>query len=591
MNEEKSGDEIIFKNKVLLNNVFYEEINEYLMPKRNKIIALFCMGFIGIITLLLINLKNKFIFVFGCVVIALLSFLYYSIAKKTKRISYQDITEDKYDVFIETIFYEDKINMNCNLFEKEQLIDYKEIYRIDKSKNYLLLFVLNKPLIFVARKELTNEDEFLDYLEKHKSKLVLNSKARTIGIIIAVFIVLCLSALQIIWSQYEEPEIKGSEVIINESDQATIEKVTEKWFQEWVEGHEGWKVPFSYRLKNAEITSIDMLETGYVEVHYRTTIYGWNGKVIHNMGLISTDIKNEYDGQWVLKWQEDGSTWKIEEVMSPVQYQIQTPEFAEERNQPQTTHFAYDKEKEMSYYVKDETLYVTYDKGETFTEVPDGYEPVCKTVNDTYDEYLPDGSYVVTEDFTAFIGYENSQTILIYSIDKGNNWSQSVIYDGGYRANSFISKTENYCYVTFAVDRTGGSDYYCTFRSPELENWETVSLPTELYSNANCVFWKDDNVGYYGSGNSFYLTEDGGSSYELHALPLNEEIIAEQGFNPYDTLENMYIKNGIVYMLIGQGDDGDYTKDGKLLKALYQSGDGIKFSFVEEKMEGVEEAG
>ena len=33
---------------------------------------------------------------------------------------------------------------------------------------------------------------------------------------------------------------------------------------------------------------------------------------------------------------------------------------------------------------------------------------------------------------------------------------------------------------------------------------------------------------------------------------------------------------------MGQGDDGDYVKDGKLVEALYQSADGTTFTFVEE---------
>ncbi len=44
-------------------------------------------------------------------------------------------------------------------------------------------------------------------------------------------------------------------------------------------------------------------------------------------------------------------------------------------------------------------------------------------------------------------------------------------------------------------------------------------------------------------------------------------------------------------MVIGQGDDGDYVENGKLLRALYQSEDGIHFTFVEENVDTMEEAG
>ena len=46
--------------------------------------------------------------------------------------------------------------------------------------------------------------------------------------------------------------------------------------------------------------------------------------------------------------------------------------------------------------------------------------------------------------------------------------------------------------------------------------------------------------------------------------------------------KKMYEEDGILYAVMGQGDDGDYIKDGKLAEALYRSEDGVNFSFVEE---------
>ena len=47
----------------------------------------------------------------------------------------------------------------------------------------------------------------------------------------------------------------------------------------------------------------------------------------------------------------------------------------------------------------------------------------------------------------------------------------------------------------------------------------------------------------------------------------------------------------MTYMIVGQGDDGDYAKDGKLVKGLYQSQDGVNFTFVSEVDNTPEEAG
>lgn len=408
--------------------------------------------------------------------------------------------------------------------------------------------------------------------------------------IVGAIAILCACVVGFVWSRYEEPPITGAEILaLTPYDSA--EEITERWFREWADGHKGWKVPFSYRLKHAELKSMDSLSDGYVEVHYQVEIPGWSRRVVSNLELIGTDEKNLYEGQWVLKWQGGAELWKIEEVMTPVQYQIRSEEFQKEREEPQTTHFAYDPGKQAAYYAKDQTLYVTYDGGEHFIEVPGAYEQVFQTPNGTYDEYLGDNHYLIGEELTAFVGYSGNQVKLIYSLDQGKNWRTSKIYDG-YRAKTFLSKTEKFCYATFAVDRTGGSDYYGTFRSRDLENWEFVSSPQEVLSNVSCVWWRDDNTGYYArEDGTFYLTVDGGASYENFDLPQNEDIQKKLGFNPYDTLEEMYQEDGVVYMVIGQGSDGDYAENGKLWRAIFQSTDGMNFVFEKEMLEEIMEAG
>ena len=129
----------------------------------------------------------------------------------------------------------------------------------------------------------------------------------------------------------------------------------------------------------------------------------------------------------VIRWEKSGdSTYTIAEKLRPVQYQIRTPEFQEERNTPQTEHFQMRTDEQMTYYIKNEVLYVTYDGGENFVEVPDGYEKVCTMANGSYNELLPYNSYLVTEEFTAFVTHNS----LLYSTDKGETWKESQIYAG-----------------------------------------------------------------------------------------------------------------------------------------------------------------
>lgn len=408
-------------------------------------------------------------------------------------------------------------------------------------------------------------------------------KIRT-KIILAVLLLLavCTGLLLLIWSQYQPPEIVGAQLEAK-SEYESLESVTERWFQQWSQQHQGWKVPPSQRIKTASITSLEVLEPEMIEIHYTTAISGWNKEVVSNLELSSTDEENCYQGQWVLQWRQKDGVWTLLASMSPVQYQLQSKEFWQETQIPQTEHYAANLEEECSYLVQDETLYVTYDYGEHLTEVPDGYQLVCSTPNDRYDEYLPGTSYLVTPELTAFVGYSDGSALLLYSTDAGASWQQSPIYtEGAFRANTFFSQTDSICYATFALDRTGGSDYYGTFRSSDLQHWERIELPNGFISNLSCCSWTDDNTGFYSSGAQYYMTTDGGTSYQLYDLPQDEELIASLGFNPYDSLEQVYLAEGKIYFVLGQGEDGDYAKDGNLLKARFVSDDGIHFSFVEE---------
>ena len=314
---------------------------------------------------------------------------------------------------------------------------------------------------------------------------------------------------------------------------------------------------------------------------------------MNNLELIQTGERRVYTGQMVLRWEQtEWDTWQIAEKLRPVQYQIMTPEYQEEANMPQTQHYKFQSDKEMTYYIQDETLYVTYDGGETFQEVPDGYEKVCKETNDTYDELLDDNSYIVTEEFTGFIGYTDQGTELIYSEDKGGTWQESLITENGYKAASFLSRQNGVCYVTFATDRALGSDYYGSWWSEDLNTWTYITTGDMPLSNLTCVYWASDGTGYYARGELLYRMAGREGGLEELTWPEAVEVTESLGFNPFDSIDRFYEEDGVLYMVVGQGSDGDYVKDGKLSEALYQSADGVTFTFVKEIADDTpEEAG
>ncbi|MBD5453460.1 MAG: hypothetical protein HDR30_03905, partial [Lachnospiraceae bacterium] len=80
-----------------------------------------------------------------------------------------------------------------------------------------------------------------------------------------------------------------------------------------------------------------------------------------------------------------------------------------------------------------------------------------------------------------------------------------------------------------------------------------------------------------------YVTEDGGDTYQLVVIE-GYTVTLDDGYtyNPYDYPQMPYEENGIIYVLCGQGEDGDYEGGDAAGLALYQSADGGHiFTFVE----------
>lgn len=402
---------------------------------------------------------------------------------------------------------------------------------------------------------------------------------------------------EVAWHFYTPPQIEKFETKshafkdMESVDGQGLEHLAKEWLAYYEKGLKGWRVPYGYRVFDIEEISVEDLEMdGYVQIDYFVKPESVNEYTISRLELAG--LKKGYLAQAVLRWEKENGQWVVKEKMRPVQYQIRTPKMQEEIRNPQTKHYAMS-DKQCTYRIRDEKLDVTYDGGKTFVEVPDGYEKVCDQSNSIYKEWLPDNSHVVTPEFTAFLGYEDSKAILLYSEDAGKTWKKSEIFQG-YAANSFVSKTEHTCFVSFAVDRAGGSDYYTIMKSSDMRTWKKVEFGDVPSSNFTLVYWADDNTGYVAKKNqegSFFLTVDGGKTFTNVEYPIPDTIVGELGFNPFDEIEKMYQENGKIYMVVGQGDDGDYVKDGQLVKALYESTDGKNFSFVGEIFDSPVEAG
>lgn len=385
-------------------------------------------------------------------------------------------------------------------------------------------------------------------------------------------------------SRFEAPQITGYTVSFDPLAASGLEEASQIWFFDYTDSLKGFSVPYDFRIQEARLDSMEVLDDHFIQLNYTIYPSSANGTILANLELIGTKTRYCYEGQVVLKWEDTDGGMTIQDHMRPVEYQIQSPEFQQEKNMPQTEHYNTVWDGDMAYIIQNQTLFVTFDRGATLREVPDGYEKVCKNANGSYQELLPKNSHILSESFTAFLAYSTDGVSLLYSADAGITWQESLIYPGGYKANGFLSKTGEGYYATFALDRALGSDYYATYFSSDLQSWTQLSMPDAATSNVTCSFWSENGYGYFANGSKgFYITKDQGETYVYSDYPEVSSV--------FHTVEEWYQEGDTLYMVVGQGPDGDYVRDGSLIKALYESQDGETFVFVKEIEDTAQPAG
>ena len=406
---------------------------------------------------------------------------------------------------------------------------------------------------------------------------------------ILLFVCIFIAAsVQLGMWRFCRPEIVGSVI---ETDSTGLASIAGDWFNEYAEGLAGPQVPYRYRLKsykNEQITVLDE-QAGFVQIDFFIEPVSANDKLIEYYECTASDEGGDgfYKCQYVLQFSQiDGAekpSFEVIQKMRPVQYQLMTDPQAS----IQTDAVPYLMEdRDCTYAFSQQKLYVTYDHGQSFTQVPIEYDSIARTNNGTYDEYIPDSARIITRQFTAFVGFNGQNAFLLYSTDTGESWNESNIFNIDFRSAPFISKTETKCYVSVAVDRTLGRDYYATFETSDFESWQMLTGDSFSASSYTCVYFTHDNTGYicpelHSQDNScaFYYTEDNGKTFTEISLEPPSDTVNLLGYNPFTTVENIRVENGSVYLTVGQDEMGDYARDGKLVKALYISDDGVNFKF------------
>ena len=421
-----------------------------------------------------------------------------------------------------------------------------------------------------------------------------------------IAIVVFLSAILVIASYFGYYKYEQSKMTYKEAEGYSITAETEnitlvgvKWLDAYLAQYQRKYVPGNMKIDDYEIEDITVLdeENKVIQIDFSTKPKSDEPNYSEADSQLQDGIEEEskLKYQWVLWFnttagENDETIYEVYKIQRPAGYDLEQYNTSGQREideyeQEYMDEIPYE-EKKYTYKIENETCFVSYDYGETWIEVPVALETLA-TVGDgnSYYNKLQEGSYLISPEKTSFVygGTHETGLMVIYTEDQGATWQTTEVDSQMQSVRvKFISfPTAEVGYIIAAGRRTmsqEGQVVYATSDGGETWNVRGSGPSTWLLRSGGFV---DQNVGFMsypkveGEETNFYRTEDGGKTFSPITLPIKEEW-QEVFIEP----ETPYEENGVLILLVGQGDEGDYQ--GGRVMAKYQSEDrGITWDYVE----------
>ncbi|MDR7077370.1 hypothetical protein J2Y03_002394 [Neobacillus niacini] len=215
----------------------------------------------------------------------------------------------------------------------------------------------------------------------------------------------------------------------------------------------------------------------------------------------------------------------------------------------------------IGYSLQNDQLQISFNKGKDWITVPVEKGKLFEGEYNGDEQELIDKSYILSENRAAFLHSDGGSMRLIYSLDRGETWENTVVKEQyppiRFRKVGFL--TESFGYVIISGDRTMSSEWTTVYLTNDGgKQWKetTHSNVTRLIYDGGFV---DEHTGFLSFGilnpveSDLYHTQDGGKSWSKATITIPEKyheifVMAEVPFKEEDHLA--------VY--INQGPNGDY---------------------------------
>ncbi len=416
-----------------------------------------------------------------------------------------------------------------------------------------------------------------------------------IGIFIAIVII---ASCYIGYYKYQQSKIKGPEGFSVEINTKDLTVVGTKWLEAYTEQYRGKYVPKSQRLIEYSIEDIEIKEANVIQVDFIILTKKLDSRIAYKWNGILED--NKIKCQWVLWFKEETTAegnfiYTVAQLQRPAaydlgKYQTSGEKERDEYKQKYEAEIPYEKQ-QYTYKIENKVCYVSYNGGSTWKEVPVPLETLA-AVGDgrPYYNKLQEKSYVITPEKTALVygGTREKPLSIIYSEDMGTTWKRAEISKtlDSARIKFCSFPTNTVGYVVAAGERAMSQERQIIFKTTDGgSSWKEVGVGprTSLLQSAGFI---DENLGFMsypkieGAETNFYRTEDGGKSFKPIILPVVKQEWMGSTFEPFIQPETPYVENGQLFLLVGQGAQGDFK--GGTVMAKYKSDDkGKTWSFVE----------
>ncbi len=416
----------------------------------------------------------------------------------------------------------------------------------------------------------------------------MKDRKKEIYFLIALILFIAIYSIYYLYAQNKIKILKETEFYVNIGDETNLSTISKNWIVGYLNQYTGNYIKSDMKLKNINIDNIYVEDNDdlAVQIDFSATKEKSKSTYFNDWIGIDDEKNNITRFNWVIlldiRENEYGERLcYIKERLMPSQYQLRyynsNGEADSEKNYIENIkENEYDK-KEYTYKFYSNKLYVSYESGNNWKEVPTLLNNILIGNEET--GKLQAGSYQIAPVKTAFL-YGDVATFplsIVYSDNMGLSWKNISISNEKiiksqkikYKYVNFISKNNGKIVIVY-YDATLNQDITVILNTSDGGiTWNEVGeFKSDIKEGNITTRFFNQSIGFIlvntqdGKMSNLYRTMDGGNTFSKVEYPVvkleEQDGILPDFYDIYDTPELPYQSNQYIILRVTQGKDGTY---------------------------------